>query len=159
MVVIDLDPVLILIPMLIIISILGSIFYLKRTKVNRTVSSSNNTAILDHYNVLMNINEDQKTNMNSQRMKITMLQKKVTELEGYEPEEEEKPIDLTQILPLAAKMGIKKEQLDLILQSDQAKKFIKKNMSTIQSVLPLLANFTANKSNTPSESTVSPSSA
>jgi len=159
MVVIDLDLVLIVALLIAPISIIGSIYYLKKTKVNRTVSSSNNTAILDHYNVLMNINEDQKTTMNSQRMKITMLQKKVTELEGYEPEEEEKPIDLTQILPIAAKMGIPKAQLDLILQSEQAKKFIKKNMSTIQSVLPLLANFTANKQTGPSESTVSPSSA
>jgi len=159
MVVIDLDPVLVLIPMFVIISILGSIIYLKKTKVNRTVSSSNNTAILDHYNVLMNINEDQKTTMNSQRMKITMLQKKVTELEGYEPEEEEKPIDLTALLPIAAKLGISQQQLGLIMQSDDAKKFIKKNMGTIQSVLPLLAGITSNKSEGATDSTVSPSSA
>jgi len=141
MVVIDLDPVLIyLVPMLILslIGLLGSIFYLKKTKVNRTISKSNEGSILSHYDVLMNINNDQQTVIKSLTQKSKMLQKKIMELEGYEEEEAETEIDIKPLLPIAAKFGLGESQLQALLQTDQAKKFIKKNPDIIQSVLPLL---------------------
>jgi len=138
MVLVDLDLITLIALSVAPILILGSIFYLKKTKVNRTISKSNEVAILGHYNVLMNINEDQKAAMNSQRMKITMLQKKVTELEGYEEETKEETIDLSSILPIAQKLGIDPTMVNSILQSEDAKKFINKNKGVIQSVLPLL---------------------
>jgi len=159
-VVIDLDLVLIVALLITPISIIGSIYYLKKTKVNRTISKSNEGSILSHYDVLMNINEDQQTVIKSVTQKSKMLQKKIQELEGYEPEEEKEPeIDLTAILPLAAKLGIPQAQLELILKSDDAKKFIKKNLGTIQSVLPLLAGFTKDRSNTANEATLPTNSA
>jgi len=152
MVLVDLDLIALLALSVAPLLVLGSIFYLKKTKVNRTISKSNEVAILGHYNVLMNINEDQKAAMNSQRMKITMLQKKVTELEGYEEEEEKESIDLSSILPIAQKLGIDPTMVNTILQSDDAKKFISKNKGVIQSVLPLL--LAKNKSNTLDTATV-----
>jgi len=141
----------ILIPMLIV----GSVFYLKKTKVNRTISKSNDNSILNHYNVLMNINEDQQMVIKSVTQKTKMLQKKIMELEGYEDEKEsEKPLDISSILPLVSKFGISEQQLNLILQSDDAQKFLKKNKSVITNVLPLLANFAKNKQGTESQSTL-----
>jgi len=138
MVIVDLDLITLIALSVAPILVLGSLYYLKKTKVNRTISKSNEVAILGHYNVLMNINEDQKAAMNSQRMKITMLQKKVTELEGYEEETKEETIDISSILPLAQKLGIDPTMVNTILQSDDAKKFLTKNKGVIQSVLPLL---------------------
>jgi len=152
MVIVDLDLITLLALSVAPILVLGSLYYLKKTKVNRTISKSNEVAILGHYNVLMNINEDQKAAMNSQRMKITMLQKKVTELEGYEEEEEEKTIDVSSIIPIAQKLGIDPAMVNTILQSDDAKKFLSKNKGIIQSVLPLL--LAKNRSNTITDATV-----
>jgi len=152
MVIVDLDLITLLALSVAPILVLGSLYYLKKTKVNRTISKSNEVAILGHYNVLMNINEDQKAAMNSQRMKITMLQKKVTELEGYEEEEEKDNIDLSSILPIAQKLGIDPTMVNSILQSDDAKKFISKNKGVIQSVLPLL--LAKNKQGSVTETTV-----
>jgi len=157
MVIVDLDLITLIALSVAPILILGSLFYLKKTKVNRTISKSNEVAILGHYNVLMNINEDQKAAMNSQRMKITMLQKKVTELEGYEEPEEEKPIDISSILPIAQKLGIDPAMVNTILQSDDAKKFLSKNKGIIQSVLPLL--LAKNKQNPSLEGSVPTSQA
>jgi len=160
MVVIDLDPLLILIPMFVIISILGSIYYLRKTKVNRSISKSNDNSVLQHYNVLMNINEDQQAVIKSVTQKSKMLQKKITELEGFEPEEEKEPeLDLRALLPIAAKLGIPQAQLELILQSEDAKKFIKKNLGTIQSVLPLIAQFAGDRSKSGQETTLPTNSA
>jgi len=157
MVIVDLDLIALLALSVAPVLVLGSLFYLKKTKVNRTISKSNEVAILGHYNVLMNINEDQKAAMNSQRMKITMLQKKVTELEGYDVEEKEENIDLSSILPIAQKLGIDPTMVNSILQSDDAKKFISKNKGVIQSVLPLL--LAKNRSNTQYDSSVPPNQA
>jgi len=152
MVLVDLDLITLIALSVAPILVLGSLIYLKKTKVNRTISKSNEVAILGHYNVLMNINEDQKAAMNSQRMKITMLQKKVTELEGYDVEEKEESIDLSSILPIAQKLGIDPTMVNSILQSDDAKKFISKNKGVIQSVLPLL--LAKNRSNPSLEGSV-----
>jgi len=152
MVLVDLDLITLLALSVAPILVLGSLIYLKKTKVKRTISNSNETAILGHYNVLMNINEDQKAAMNSQRMKITMLQKKVTELEGYDVEEKEENIDISSILPIAQKLGIDPTMVNSILQSDEAKKFLTKNKGLLQSVLPLLA--AKNRSNSEFESSV-----
>jgi len=135
--------------------VVGSVFYLRKTKVNRTISKSNDSSILNHYNVLMNINEDQQVVIKSITQKTKMLQRKIMELEGYEEDiEKEKPIDISSILPLVSKMGIGEQQLKLILESDEAQKFLKKNKSMITNVLPLLATFAKNKQNTQSESTL-----
>jgi len=142
-------------------SLLASIILYNKTKLKRTLSKSNEGAIIDHYNVLMNINEDQKHTLNSQRMKITMLQKKMNELEGYEVEEEgDNAIELM-IEPLAKQFNIPKEQLGLLLESDMAKKFIKKNKGMIESVLPLLAKNLAarNKQGANEQSAISETSA
>jgi len=117
---------------------LASIFALKKTKLKRTIASKNEGAIIDHYNVLMNINEDQKSTLNSYRMKITMLQKKVNEMSGFEEEEEDNNQLELMIKPLAKQFNIPEEQIGLLLESDTAKKFIKKNKGMIESVLPLL---------------------
>jgi len=120
---------------------LGSYLLLKKTKLKRTISNSNEAAILDHYNVLMNINSDQKSTLNSQRMKITMLQKKQRELEGFEEEEKPVAIDIKALLPIAQRFGIAEPQLQMLLQSEKAQKFLKKNADIIEGVLPLLAQF------------------
>jgi len=139
-------------PMLIV----GLVIYLSKTKVNRRISKSNDSSILNHYNVLLNINEDQQGLIKSITQKTKMLQKKIMELEGYEEEEEkEKPIDINSLLPLVSKIGIPKEQLELILQSDEAQKFLKKNKSLITNVLPLLSTFAKNRQNTEPETTLS----
>jgi len=148
MVVIDLDPILGLFVIGVILALLGSIIYLKKSKVNRTISKGNEESILSHYNVLMQINEDQKTAINSQRMKITMLVKKIKEMEGFEEEEEPELIDVKSIMPFAQKLGISEPQLNAILQSDDAKKFLKKNKGLLESVLPLLSGVTQNQSRT-----------
>jgi len=136
--------------------VVGSVIYLKKTKVNRSISKSNDNSILNHYNVLLNINEDQQSLIKSITQKTKMLQKKIMELEGYEEEkEEEKPIDITALLPFVEKIGIPKEQLELILQSDEAQKFLKKNKSMITNVLPLLTTFAKNKQNAQSQTTLS----
>jgi len=126
--------------------VVGSIIYLKKTKVNRSISKSNDNSILSHYNVLMNINEDQQAVIKSVTMKTRMLQKKIQELEGYEDEEKEPEINIQGLLPLGKMLGIGEAQLQLILQSDDAKKFIKKNSTLINNVLPLLSTLTKNKS-------------
>jgi len=137
------------------IVVLGVLFILKKTSLKGTISKKNDGAILDHYNVLMNINEDQKTTLNSQRMKITMYQKKIKELEGYEDEEPKEPeISIENLAPIAVKLGITQPQLALILQSDEAKKFIKKNANLINNVLPLLASTSKGGSNAPPQSPV-----
>jgi len=137
------------------IMIVGLVIYLKKTKVNRSISKSNDSSILNHYNVLMNINEDQQAVIKSITQKAKMLQKKIMELEGYEDEkEEEKPLDVSQILPLVSKFGISEQQLALILQSEEAQKFLKKNKSMITNVLPLLATFTKNRQVSQSDSTL-----
>jgi len=119
-------------------SLLASIFIYNKTKLKRTISHKNEGAIIDHYNVLMNINEDQKTTLNSYRMKITMLQKKVNEMSGFEEEEtQDNQLELM-IKPLAKQFNIPEEQIGMLLESDTAKKFIKKNKGMIESVLPLL---------------------
>jgi len=131
------------------LSMLGSVIYLKRTKVNRSISKSNDSSILNHYNVLMNINEDQQVLIKSITQKTKMLQKKIMELEGYEEDaEKEKPIDVSAIFPLISRLGIPKEQLEMILQSEDAQKFLKKNKSVITNVLPLLAGFAKGKQGT-----------
>jgi len=147
MVVIDLDLVIVPTLIIAILSCLGAIIYLKKSKVNRTISKGNEESILSHYNVLMQINEDQKTAINSQRMKITMLVKKIKEMEGFEEEEEPDLIDVKSIMPFAQKLGISEPQLNAILQSDDAKKFLKKNKGLLQSVLPLLSGVTQNQQN------------
>jgi len=135
--------------------VIGSVFYLRKTKVNRSISKSNDSSILNHYNVLMNINEDQQAVIKSVTQKAKMLQKKIMELEGFEEDnEKEKPIDVSSILPLVSKLGISEQQLGLILQSDEAQKFLKKNKSMITNVLPLLIQFAKNKSVSQSESTL-----
>jgi len=140
--------------------VLGLVFYLRKTKVNRSISKQNDNSILNHYNVLMNINEDQQAVIKSVTMKTRMLQKKIMELEGYEEQEEkEKPIDLTSLMPIIEKIGIPKEQLELILQSDEAQKFLKKNKSMITNVLPLLAQFTKNKQGSQSQGSLPTNSA
>jgi len=117
---------------------LASYFLASKTKLKRTISHKNEGAIIDHYNVLMNINEDQKSTLNSYRMKITMLQKKVNEMSGFEEEEADDNAIELMIKPLAKQFNIPEEQIGLLLESDTAKKFIKKNKGMIESVLPLL---------------------
>jgi len=134
----ELETVILLMAALIIPSVLASIFLYNKTKLKRTISHKNEGAIIDHYNVLMNINEDQKSTLNSYRMKITMLQKKVNEMSGFEEEEESDNQLELMIKPLAKQFNIPEEQIGLLLESDTAKKFIKKNKGMIESVLPLL---------------------
>ena len=131
--------------------VIGSVIYLKKTKLNRTISKSNEGSILNHYNVLMNINEDQQVVIKSVTQKAKMLQRKIAELEGYEEEEKEPEINIQSLLPLGKMLGIGEAQLQMILQSDDAKKFIKKNSSLITNVLPLLATLTKNRQNTSSQ--------
>jgi len=155
MVELNLNDVAIILALTVPLLVLGSVIYLKKTKVNRSISKSNDNSILNHYNVLMNINEDQQVLIKSITQKTKMLQRKIMELEGYEEDnEKEKPIDISAIVPLISKMGIPESQLNMILQSDEAQKFLKKNKSMITNVLPLLAGFTKNKSNTVSSSTL-----
>ncbi len=137
------------------IVLIGSAIYLRKTKVNRSISKQNDNSILNHYNVLMNINEDQQAVIKSVTMKTRMLQKKILELEGYsDKEEEEKPMDLTALMPLIEKIGIPKGQLELILQSEDAQKFLKKNKKVLSSVLPLLSTLTQNKQGAVNESSL-----
>jgi len=134
----EIEQFILLIVALSIPTVLLSIFIYNKTKLKRTISHKNEGAIIDHYNVLMNINEDQKTTLNSYRMKITMLQKKVNEMSGFEEEEEQDNQLELMIKPLAKQFNIPEEQIGLLLESDTAKKFIKKNKGMIESVLPLL---------------------
>jgi len=134
----EIEQFILLIVALSIPAVLLSIFIHNKTKLKRTISHKNEGAIIDHYNVLMNINEDQKTTLNSYRMKITMLQKKVNQMSGFEEEEEEDNALELMIKPLAKQFNIPEEQIGLLLESDIAKKFIKKNKGMISSVLPLL---------------------
>ena len=138
MVLVDLDLIALLALSVAPLLVLGSLYYLKKTKVNRSISKQNDSSILNHYNVLMNINEDQQAVIKSVTQKSKMLQKKIMELEGYEEEVKEETIDLSSVLPLAQKLGIDPTMVNSILQSDDAKKFISKNKGIIQSVLPLL---------------------
>jgi len=119
-------------------SLLASIYLHNKTKLKRTLSKSNEGAVLDHYNVLMNINEDQKHTLNSQRMKITMLQKKVNEMSGFEEEDQQEDQILSMVKPIAAAAGLPEEQIAALLQTDMAKSFMKKNKGMIENVLPLL---------------------
>jgi len=135
----ELEQIILMLAVSIPLTVLASYFVLKKTQLKRTLSKSNEGAIIDHYNVLMNINEDQKHTLNSQRMKITMLQKKMNELEGYEEEETQDQAIELMIKPIADQFKIPPEQIALLLESDMAKKFIKKNKGMIESVLPLLA--------------------
>jgi len=134
----ELIEILLLVFAISIPSLLASIIIHNKTKLKRTVSKSNEGAVLDHYNVLMNINEDQKHTLNSQRMKITMLQKKVNEMSGFEEEDEQDDQILSIIKPMAQQVGLKEEQIALLLENDTVKKFIKKNKGMVESVLPLL---------------------
>lgn len=130
--------------------ILGSAFYLKRTKASRTLAKGNTTAILDHYNVLQTINEDQKITISSQRQKVAMLQKKVNELEGYEEEDKAPELNITQLKPIATALGINDQQLEGILNDPKAKKWLNKgeNMQLLQIALPFIqSRLTQNQSN------------
>jgi len=134
----EIEQSILLIVALSIPAVLLSIYTYKRTSLKRTISHKNEGAIIDHYNVLMNINEDQKTTLNSYRMKITMLQKKVNEMAGFEEEDSHDAAIETMIEPIAKQFNIPPEQIGLLLESDMAKKFIKKNKGMIEHVLPLL---------------------
>ena len=128
----ELDLLILLVFAISIPTVLTSIFLYNKTKLKRTISHKNEGAIIDHYNVLMNINEDQKSTLNSYRMKITMLQKKVNEMSGFEEEEEQDNQLELMIKPLAKQFNIPEEQIGLLLESDTAKKFIKKNKGMIE---------------------------
>jgi len=151
----EIEQFILLIVALSIPTVLLSIFIHNKTKLKRTISKSNEGAIIDHYNVLMNINEDQKTTLNSQRMKITMLQKKVNEMEGYEVEETQDQALELMIKPLAKQFNIPEEQIGALLESDMAKKFLKKNKGMVESVLPLLIKNLASRNQQKSNDTSS----
>jgi len=157
----EIEQFILLIVALSIPTVLLSIFIYNKTKLKRTIAHKNEGAIIDHYNVLMNINEDQKSTLNSYRMKITMLQKKVNEMSGFEEEEESDSQLESMIEPLAKQFNIPKEQIGLLLESDMAKKFIKKNKGMIESVLPLLIKNLAarNKQGASEQSTLPETSA
>ncbi len=127
---------------------LASIFAIAKYKVNstsRSMKKGNQDAILEHYQTLQTINEDQKVTINQMRGKITQFVKKINELDGMgEPQEDQihnlMPPEL--LAPLAQKLNMTSESLTGILESPQAKKFLgsKDNQELIKIVLPLLAS-------------------
>lgn len=125
---------------------LVSTFLINKFKANsskKKMKVNNEEAIMGHYQTLLTINEDQKNTIQSIRQKLSMAQKKIAELEGYTPEEEEEPsIDIESLKPIATKLGINDLQLQQIVNSKEAKKFLSKkdNQQLISLALPFIAN-------------------
>lgn len=120
------------------LSILGSAIYLKKTKASRTINKGNEVAILDHYNVLQTINEDQKLTIASHRMKVHMLEKKLLNIEGGE--EQAPQLDISQLKPIATALGISDAQIETILSDPKAKKWLNnsENLQLLQIALPFI---------------------
>lgn len=136
----DLEQLIILVSASIIIAVLGSAIYLRKTGPKRRMASGNQQAVLDHYNVLMTINEDQKAVILSCKGKIQQLMRKVSELEGFEEEEQAPQINITQLKPIATALGINDAQLEGILNDPKAKKWLNKgeNLQLLQIALPFI---------------------
>lgn len=127
---------------------LASIFIIAKFKLNkpaRTMKSQNQDAILDHYQTLITINEDQKTTINQIRGKLTRAIEKIGQLDGTmeDTEDQTKSIITPELIsPIAKKLNMSPENLIGLLDSPQAKKFLgsKDNQELIKIVLPLLAS-------------------
>lgn len=110
-------------------------------KAIRDLSNMNDKAILDHYKVLMTINEDQKGTIRSIRGKLTRL-------EALEDQEDEEAIDpqelIKQSMPMiqaaAKQFGMPPEKLQALLSNPQVQEWISnpKNLKKLQEYAPIL---------------------
>ncbi len=121
----------------------------KPKKAVRDLSNMNDKAILDHYKVLMTINEDQKVTIRSIRGKLSRL-------EALEDQEEETIVDpqeliksaMPMIQAAAKKYNISPEKLQAMMNSPQVQEWISnpKNLKKLNEYLPLLGAFTGDQS-------------
>jgi len=110
-------------------------------KAARDLSNMNDKAILDHYRVLMTINEDQKATIRSIRGKLSRL-------EALEDQEDEEGIDsqeaIKQAMPMiqqaAAKFGLSPDKLQALLNNPQVQEWISnpKNLKKLSEYAPIL---------------------
>lgn len=110
-------------------------------KAVRDLSNMNDKAILDHYKVLMTINDDQKTTIRSIRGKLSRLEA----LEDQEDEEEVDPQELIkQSMPMiqaaAKQFGLAPEKLQVLLSNPQVQEWISnpKNLKKLKEYAPIL---------------------
>jgi len=109
-------------------------------KAARDLSNMNDKAILDHYRVLMTINEDQKATIRSIRGKLSRLEA----LEEEEEEEINPQETIKQAMPLiqqaAAKFGLSPEKLQVLLSNPQVQEWISnpKNLKKLTEYAPIL---------------------
>lgn len=114
-------------------------------KAPKGMTKGNEIAVMDHYNTLLAVNEDQKS-------LIKQFRGKIARMEQLEPDEDENEADPQEIIksamPMiqaaAKKYHIPPDKLQAMLNSPQVQEWISnpKNLKKLNEYLPLLATFT-----------------